>query len=351
MKLVLKILAWVVGLVVAFAIVAVLAARRPDIPYERLEAVFADDASQYALLPTPAQAQAPGEVRVHFRDEGPREAPVVLMVHGFSASLHTWQPWAERLTDSYRVVRLDLPGHGLTRAPDGYQANIEGYRDLVLAFADAKGLDRFTLVGSSMGGNVAWQTALAAPDRLDGLVLVAASGWPDERLDDTDEPLVFKLIRNPLIGPIIRDLDNRALIEDGLKNSVADPALVDTAMVDRYAMMARAPGHREILFQIAAGFGTRDMADEGRIEDILTPSLVMHGELDNLVPFSHGQRFAETLPNVQTAFYSDIGHIPQEEIPDVSVADLRAFLEGVYPPAIEAEIVGGAEPAETSPAP
>ena len=331
MKFVLKFFGWAIGLLVAFALVAVLASRRPDISHERLEAVFANQASQYVLLPSPDLGGVSGQLRVHFRDQGPRDAPVVVMVHGFSASLHTWEPWVERLTDTYRVITLDLPGHGLTRAPEGFQASIEAFRDVVLAFVDDQGLETFTLVGSSMGGNTSWQVALAAQERLDGLVLVGASGWPDERLDDADEPLVFRIIGNPILGPIVRDLDNRALIEDGLKNSFVDQSLVDVAMVDRYAMMARAPGHRDILLQIATGFDTRTFASEATIGDILVPSLVMHGEEDNLVPFTHGERFANTLPNAITAFYADIGHIPQEEIPDLSAQDLRAFLQTVYP--------------------
>src|SRR5688572_11006361 len=83
-----------------------------DIPYETLEARYASRASRYADLP--------GGLRVHYRDEGPRDAPAIILIHGFSASLHAWEPWRDRLADRYRIVTLDLPGHGLTRAPGDY---------------------------------------------------------------------------------------------------------------------------------------------------------------------------------------------------------------------------------------
>ncbi len=190
------------------------ALKRPDIGYDALSDKYGGAASLYADLPN--------GVRMHYRDEGNSNGPPLLLIHGFSASLHTWTPWVERLGGEYRIVSLDLPGHGLTSAPANYQATIESLRDAVAAFAQAKGLARFALAGSSMGGNIAWEYALAHPEQVDALILVDASGWEETRADLSADPPIFKVLRNPVLGPLMRDLDNSALARQGLVNSFAD---------------------------------------------------------------------------------------------------------------------------------
>ncbi|MEQ1772088.1 MAG: alpha/beta fold hydrolase, partial [Devosia sp.] len=147
-----------VGLVAIVAAGAYFTLKRPDVPYETLAAQYENAASRYEDLP--------GGIRVHYRDEGQTNGPVLVLIHGFSASVHTWEPWVQRLGEEYRIISLDLPGHGLTRAPAGYQASIEAYRDVVHQFLEARGISEFSLAGSSMGGNVAWEYALAYPEQV-----------------------------------------------------------------------------------------------------------------------------------------------------------------------------------------
>jgi pimeloyl-ACP methyl ester carboxylesterase len=311
-----------VGLIALILLGGYFAMKRPDIPYETLAARYESSASRYITLP--------GDIRMHYRDEGARTpgAPTLLLIHGFSASLHTWEPWVARLGDTYRIVTLDLPGHGLTRAPAGYKADIGAFRDAAHAFVREQNLTRFFLGGSSMGGNVAWEYALAHPDRVAGLILVGASGWEDTRSDVRDEPAIFQLLRNPVLGPVLRDLDNRHLIRQGLQASFYNPALVDEAMVSRYADMARAPGHRDILLQMTLGFRSRHFATPERLAPLAgMPVLILQGDTDRLVPPEHAHSFANAISGATLVMYEDVGHIPHEEIPDRSAADVRAFLD------------------------
>jgi pimeloyl-ACP methyl ester carboxylesterase len=313
--------AFLTGLLVLICLAAIVgtggyfALRRPDVPYESLKRTYANAQSRYADLP--------GGVRMHFRDQGSRTGPLLLLVHGYSASLHAWEPWAQRLADRYRIVTIDLPGHGLTSAPADYQASIERYVRDVEAFAQSRNLPRFTLVGSSMGGHVAWEYALAHSQQLDGLVLVDAGGWPDS--GGSNPPLVFLLLRNPLVRPLLRDLDNTSLVRQGLEAAFVDRRLVDDAMVQRYARFARAPGHREILIQMA-NVGDRKPATRERLAQIRTPTLIMHGDRDNLVPVEHGRMFAASIPGSELITWPDEGHLPMEEHPDRSAQALSDFL-------------------------
>lgn len=327
MRIILWVLAAIVALLVAATAVGYFTLKRGDLPYATLAETYAYPDSQYLDLD--------GGVRLHYRDVGPQAKPTVLMVHGFSASVHTWDAWTAALADDYRMVSLDLPGHGLTEAPEGYQASIPVYRDVVRAFAEAKALEDVVIVGSSMGGNVAWEYALAYPDDVAGLVLVAASGWEDTREAVRNEPPIFALLRNPITRPILRDLDNTALIRQGLEGSFVNASLVDDAMVARYGDLARAPGHRDILLQMTLDFRARDYATNERLAPLAqTPTLIMHGRQDNLVPVAHAEQFAAALPHAQVQIWDNVGHIPQEEIPAESVAVLRDFLSAqAFPPA------------------
>lgn len=310
-----------VGLVALVCAGAYFALKRPDIPYATLAAQYESAQSRYVELP--------GGLRVHYRDEGQSNGPPLLLVHGFSASLHTWEPWVERLGDEYRVISLDLPGHGLTSAPAGYRATIEAYRDVVHEFARTQGLTRFALAGSSMGGNVAWEYALAYPEQVDALILVDASGWEDTRAEATEEPAVFKLLRNPTLGPIMVQLDSSRLVRQGLEASFANPALVDDVMVDRYTELGRAPGHREILLQITLGFRERNYATAQRLAALQVPVLIMTGDTDRLVPPAHAQQFQTAITGSQLITFEATGHIPQEEKPDESATAVREFLHQV----------------------
>lgn len=312
----------IVVLIAAVLVGGYFALKRGDIAYDTLEARYASEASRYVDLPS--------GVRMHYRDEGAQGGPALLLIHGFSASLHTWEPWVAALGDDYRLISLDLPGHGLTRAPEGYDASIEAFRDVVAEFVAARGLTRFALAGSSMGGNVAWEYALAHPEQVEALILVGASGWEDTRAEVADEPAAFRILRDPVWGPILRDLDNTRLIRQGLQASFFDPSFVDDAMVRRYAELSRAPGHRDILLQMALGFRERNYATAERLAALQMPVLILHGDTDRLVPTEHGRQFHSAIAGSEIVVYENTGHIPHEEIAERSAQDVRDFLYRVH---------------------
>ena len=211
----------------------------------------------------------------------------------------------------------------MTRPPAGYPASIDANADLVDQVTARLGAQRFVLAGNSMGGVVAWNFALRHLGRRDGLVLVDAAGWP-RRSPQKGAPVIFSLMRNPLAGAVLRRIDVKPLIGQGLKSAFLDPKLVTPALVDRYADFARAPGHRDILLSIQgrsrAGVTAADL---GRIT---VPTLVMHGEQDRLIPFADGQAFAREISGATLVGYPNVGHVPMEQIPDRSAADLDQWL-------------------------
>lgn len=309
------------GTVIGVLLIAALSAwwifRGPDIPYEALEQKYAGSASHFVDLP--------GALRVHYRDEGAATAPVVLLLHGFGDSFTSWDGWLPVLSKAYRVLAPDFPGHGLTRAPLGYSLANADLAQFVDDFARALNLGPVIVAGNSMGGGVAWQLAVQHPERVRALVLVDAAGFiPDEK--PSEQPLAFKILRYPWGRYLLSHIDNRPLIEQGLKFDVADPAVISPEFVDRWAAFQRAPGHRAILMTVVLGAARWDAA-KAPLDKIAVPTLILHGESDRLLPLSGAQRFARAIPGSTLHTYPDVGHLPQIEIPEKSALDVAAFLD------------------------
>ena len=309
-------------LAVGLILVGLSACVAPDIPYAELEERYASPASSYL--------ETEDGLRVHYRDEGPREAATtIVLVHGFAASLHAWEPWVARLSPDYRMVSLDLPGHGLTRAPETYEITPTSQVMVVDAVADHLGLGPFVIVGNSMGGAVAWRYTLAHPDKVRGLVLVNAAGWPEAQEAESGPPLVFRLLANPVGRTLLRNLDPRPLAKGGLVQAYEDESLVTPELVERYVALARAPGHRALLTGRRGGAG--ETVTPETFAAISVPTLVMVGEKDQVIPAARSAGFAQTIPDARKVVYADGGHVPMEQLPDRSAQDLRTFLQDLPP--------------------
>jgi pimeloyl-ACP methyl ester carboxylesterase len=325
-KLLSKVALGCVALIVVIAIIGFFALKRDDIPYATLTAKYGNPASKFIDLPS--------GVHMHYRDQGNAQGRVLLLVHGFSVNLETWENWIPLLGTEYRLVSLDLPAHGLTEAPDSYPANITGLVDTVDEFATTLGLTKFTLAGNSMGGNIAWLYATKHPEKLDALILVDAGGWPPKGMEDgaAEVPLVFRIVGNPHIAPLIAQLDPAPLLRNGLKLAYANDALATDEMVTRYAECARAPRHREMLGAIERSFGGEVFASEEKLAAIHTPTLILWGVKDELIPVDDAMKFNDAIKGSTMLLYPEVGHEPHEEFPQQSAADVKAFL-AQHPPA------------------
>ncbi len=299
---------------VAVAVIAFLLLRVPDTDPAAMRAKYGGPPSRFVALPD-------GGPTIHYRDEGPRDAPAIVLLHGSNADLGTWQPWVDRLKGRYRLIRFDQRGHGLTgSAQGGYGA--EAFADDIGAFADALGLDRFVLAGNSMGGANAARFAMRHPERLTGLVLIDAGGAPVKR--EGGGNLAFTVLRMPVIGPLASQMMQRSLVERSLRQSVANQAVVTPEAVDRYWELARLPANRQATRERFALPWTQFTA--AQVASIAVPTLVMWGREDRLIPFAAAAWYERHLPNARLVAYSGIGHLPMEEAPDRSAADLDRFV-------------------------
>lgn len=309
------------GLAVVAGLIAVLWAvfATPDIPVATLKAKYANDASQFVEL-------SPGTV-IHVRDEGPRDGFPIVLVHGSNASLHTWEPWVQRLTaKGYRVVTLDLPAHGLSGpTPQGLYTNA-AYVGIVEQLVDRLQLQRFVLGGNSMGGGVSWRYAVAHPDRLAGLILVDASGKPMPK--GSSPPLGFRLARVPIARDILATVTPRGLIDTSFKQSVSNQAIATPAMIDRYWELLLYPGNRRATVQRFGQYQGDDGA-AAKLKGLTVPTLILWGREDKLIPVEVAEWFNSQIPGSRVTILDNIGHIPMEEAPDRSLAPVLELLSRV----------------------
>lgn len=305
----------------ALALLSGVAACATDVPLQTLEERYTTAASRFITVSD--------GTRVHVRDEGQRDGPVLVLLHGSNAALQSWEPWVGELKDRFRLVSLDFPGHGLTGPSATRTYGGPAYVQVVDDVVGRLGISRFAVAGNSMGGAVAWQYAAAHPDKVAALILVNAAGYP--RANPGSQPLIFRLIRTPVVGEFLSGFSNRSLIESNLKEVIADDALVTEAMVDTYWDLLRRPGNRQATLDRMRA-PPADPEAWRRIATIRVPTLVLWGEVDPWIPASDAARYIADIPGARAIIYLGIGHLPQEEVPARSAADVAAFLAGVPAP-------------------
>jgi pimeloyl-ACP methyl ester carboxylesterase len=263
---------------------------------------------------------------LHYRDEGPRADPLpIVLLHGTSASLHTWDGWAAALRGQRRVIRLDLPGFGLTGPHTGpyagqpYTATTDAR--VVLDALDALKLQRFVVAGNSLGGEVAWRIAQMAPQRVDRLVLVDSAGH-DFNTDNV--PLAWRMAGLPLVGGLIEHLLPRPLVVSGLVDVYGDPTRITDALVDRYYELTLRSGNRRALVERIRQMKLGD--GQAQISTLKLPTLIVWGGRDKLIPPDHATRFQREIAGSQLAMFPALGHVPHEEDPAATMVPVKAFL-------------------------
>jgi len=290
------------------------------LPLERLKARYgnAGNGSRYIEL---------DGFNLHYRDEGSRDKPVLVLIHGVVASLHTWDDWLPAFAADYRVIRFDVPGFGLTGpARDGvYSA--ERMIKVFGLLLDYLGVSKASIAGNSLGGYIAWNFALAQPQRVEKLVLIDPAGYPMRKVPwmIAAAALPGATVAMPLWMP-------RALIAQGIKEVYGEPARIKSGVVDRYNDLSRRPGNRRAMmeiFRVLLKVNKQELhTTPQRVAQLQAPTLLLWGERDRWISPQHVPLWQRDLPGIQVKTYPGVGHIPMEEIPQQSAADALRFLQG-----------------------
>jgi pimeloyl-ACP methyl ester carboxylesterase len=282
-----------------------------DYPLAELTEKYTDETSKFLAV---------DDLIIHYRDEG--TGPTLLLLHGVASSLHTWDDWVKRLSPHYRIIRVDLPGHGLT----GNDPTVERYEiaymvDKIEKFLNKLSIDEVYIAGNSLGGYIGWNYALHRPDRVEKMILLGAAGFPQ------DMPFIMNFAALPGIGEISGYIMPQFIVSLNVKAVFGDNDKATDELQQRYFDLTMRQGNREALVKVF-----RTMKEQSanphlgdRVKEVKTPTLLMWGAQDEWVPLEVMHEFAQALPNSQSIVYEGVGHMPMEELPVQTSRDAHGF--------------------------
>ncbi len=297
------------AVIAAIIIILPLPFVRRDIPLDTLKLKYANDQSRFMTI---------DGMPVHYRDEG-KGFPVVL-VHGTSSSLHTWDGWTAELVKKYRVIRMDLPAFGLTGPNASGDYTVRAYVKFLDEFLSKLELGKFHIAGNSLGGLICWNYALTHPGKVDRMILVDSAGYPVAKV-----PALFRMLNIAPLSFIGRCITPRFLVEKNLREVYGDDSKITEALIDRYYDMALREGNRRALIDRVRT--PRDYDETlTKLGTIQSPTLIMWGSDDYWIPLDNARNFNRDIPGSKLVVYEGVGHVPMEEIPEKTVSDAIRFL-------------------------
>lgn len=264
-------------------------------------------------------------INVHYKQMGSGE-PVIILLHGFGASVFSWREVMTPLANHGTVIAFDRPAFGLTQRPmpgewQGQNPySPEAQVALVIGLMDALKIDRAILIGNSAGGTVALSTALAYPQRINGLVLVDAAVYSGGGAPAWIRPLL-RLPQYDRVGQLI----SRSLLQNGdrlIESAWHDPARITAQVLEGYRKPLKVNNWDRALWELTKASGASNLAT--RLPEVKMPVLVVSGDDDRIVPTDQSVRLSEEIDGARLVVFTACGHVPQEECPD-------QFLQAVLP--------------------
>lgn len=284
-----------------------------SIPVHTLEADFQNEHSRYIDI---------DGLRVHYRDEG--NGPVLLLIHNELGSLHSWDKWVEELGDRYRIVRMDLPGFGLTGPGSLQDYGRSATVNFISRFIDELNLQNINLVGASYGGFTAWNYALDNPDNVNKLILLSPVGYTQKL------PTVVSLFAMPGIETASNISVPKPIVEQTLQQGFGSEKRLTKDIVNRYHHLLLREGNRTSaarFFKVLKEHSQNEYLGVG-IKDISVPTFIMWGEQDRWTPIEYLDLWMEDVADAEFMRYPSVGHYPHEEIPTISAQDADLFIQG-----------------------
>ncbi len=309
---------------------------QPSTSAAALERTYANEQSEFVQV---------GDARVHYRDEGNPDGETIVLLHGTYSSLHTWDGWLAELGVDFRLVRLDMPGFGLTGPRKTDRQTVEGLVRTVSEFCDTLSLTDVTVAGNSLGGGIAWRLATKRPDLVSKLILINAGG----------ATLLSTLSTNLVMFTTEfaqRYLTPRMIVRLILYDAYYDKTKLSESLIRRYHDLLLRPGNRGAVVEIARNYKD-DHFEEGEyafdqsfprlpsgyapepqvwddydIADVSVPTLFQWGCEDEWLPCAFGRELADPVADSEFVVYDRVGHIAMEEDPVRTAADAAAFITG-----------------------
>jgi len=284
-----------------------------DIPVEQLKAKYLKSNSAFIEI---------DGVSVHYIMEGKVDDSLpIVFIHGTSASLHTWDTLSNLLKTNKKIIRFDLPAFGLTGPNRLNQYNFNFYNQFLDQLLLKLNVSKCILAGNSLGGSIAWNYAIASPNKVKQLILLDALGYPKK---DEKGSLGFKLAAIPVLNQVLKHISPISLIRKSLEDAFYNKALVTEKMVQQYHDMLLREGNRAAVLEL---FQHPMKADATKIKMITQPTLIIWGKEDQLISYTNASLFKQDIQNSRVLVLDKVGHIPMEEAPNQVATAILEFIK------------------------
>jgi pimeloyl-ACP methyl ester carboxylesterase len=243
-----------------------------------------------------------------------------VLIHGTSASLHTWDSLTLLLKDKKKIIRFDLPAFGLTGPNKENTYNADVYNIFVDSVLEKLKITSCIVAGNSLGGSIAWHYALYNKSRVQQLILLDASGYPKKNEKGS---LGFKIASMPVINNLLLWVTPKFLVKKSLEGVFVDKTKINDESINRYHDLLLREGNRKAALSIfKAGF----KPTPAPIKTITIPTLIIWGDQDQLINVSNAYLFNKDIKGSKLVVLKNVGHAPMEETPTKVAAAIRAFL-------------------------
>jgi pimeloyl-ACP methyl ester carboxylesterase len=261
-------------------------------------------------------------VPVHYIIEGKLDDSLpIVFIHGTSASLHTWDTLTSLLKANKKIIRFDLPAFGLTGPNRLNQYNFNFYNQFLDQFLSKLNVTKCIVAGNSLGGSIAWNYAIASPDKVKQLILLDASGYPKK---DEKGSLGFKLAGIPVLNQALKHISPISLIRKSLEDAFYNKSLVTEKMVQQYHDLLLRAGNRGAVLEL---FQHPMKPDATKIKTITQPTLIIWGKEDQLISYNNAALFKQDIQDSRVLVLDKVGHIPMEEAPNQVASAIIEFIK------------------------
>jgi pimeloyl-ACP methyl ester carboxylesterase len=259
---------------------------------------------------------------IHVRDNESSNKPILLALHGICDSLHTWDPWVLELEKHFHFIRIDLPYFGLSKNDPETSLSKDYYNNFLDHILDELNIQKFSILGHSLGAYISWNYAVHRPKRIQRIVLLAPPGYPQP------VPQVVSLATKPLMKKLGLIWTPKIILKPILNNLFFDKSIVKQEMIDRYYSMLMCEGNRKNysdLFSFVIKYAHLESDDLQKIDQ---PTLILWGKNDLWVPSKKAAPyFKEMIPHAEIKLYEKMRHMPQYEQTKETLNELLAFFE------------------------
>lgn len=311
MKKFLRYIGYFLGAIISILLVLFIIYFQPDKSLDELKPLYVNTESEFMPLMG---------MNVHYRDQGnPNDSVPLVLIHGTSSSLHTFEEVVKRLDKKRRVITLDMPAFGLTGPNATNEYSFKYYSQFLDSFLTKLQIPLCDIGGNSLGGGISWQFTTYFPEKVRKLILIDATGYPVMNVKGS---LGFKIASTPVINNVMLFITPKALVSASLKGIYQDPNIINQEQIDRFHNMAIAKGNRKALLAI---FKNGLEQEPDKIKTIQKPTLIIWGDKDGLIPVQNAYLFNKDIKGSKLAILNNIGHVPMEEDPAKTAELINEF--------------------------